>query len=161
MIKRSLSHLYRAGIRRENAGIDADQALELVAEGDVHPQALERLARTPDAPAVLGIARSIKPWSAAFATEIGRDPRSTSLHGTTTTRKLGWVSLAAAASLAVIIFGLQPSGESDAPVQASAGPTDVMSNSGADVLFADPDGMLLSARLDTDSESIFADSLDM
>jgi len=161
MTRRSLSTFYRAEVRRNDAGVDADQMLALATDAHVGSTLLERLARTPEAPALLGIARSVPAWATALAADLRRDQGRAPVDGVSRVRGLAWVSVAAAASLALVVVGLQPSGELDAPVQALSGATNASYDSRVDVLFADPDGMLIAATLEVDSGSIFADSLDM
>lgn len=163
MTRRSLSTLYRDEVRRNSAGVDAGQLLALGAQGDVDPAVLEQLARTPEAPALRGIARSIAPWSTALAEDFHQRNRcAASAVVAPRMHRLAWISLAAAASLALVMVGLQPRGEPDAPVQAMARPaTAAMHEQPGDLLFADPDGVLIAAAHVDNSESIFADSLDL
>ena len=162
MTRRSLSTLYQAELRREATGVDAEELLVLSTRENAHSTLLVRLATTPDAPALRDIALSIGPWSTAVATDLRRNQQCADGSRAPRLRKLAWVSLAAAAGLAVVVIGLQPRSGPDAPAQAMARPaTTVVPDPGVDLLFADPDGSLVTAAFAIDGESIFADSVDM
>lgn len=162
MTRRSLSTLYRAEVRRNGAGVDGEQLLALAAQGGVDSTVLEELARTPDAPALRGIALSIAPWSSALARDLRRNRDGATTFSAPRMRRLAWISVAAAASLAVVIVGLGSRGEPDASTRGLASrDTAAVQGTRMDVLFAEPDGALIAAAHVDDSESIFADGLDL
>lgn len=161
MVERSLSALYRADVRRDAAGADAADLQALGAGGAIDPAVLERLARTPDALAVQGLARALSPWSVTVAEDMRR-ARTGGVGGISRVRPWGWVSLAAAAGLAVCVVGLRQDEASDVPSQVAIQRGAGISQGAAadDILFADPDNAMLAARSAPSSDSIFTDSLD-
>lgn len=161
MSKRSLSALYREGLRRDAAGADAGDLLALDGVGPPDADVVERLSRTPDAVAVHGIARAVRPWSTALASDI-RSVGSPRHVVTSRARNWGWISLAAAAGLAVCVVGLRQREASDLPVHAAAQPA-AGTLQGAveeDILFSDPDNALVAAIPMRPADSIFTDNLD-
>ncbi len=161
MTRRSLSTLYRSEVVRHGPALDAEQLLALATTPAGDAAALELLARTPEAPALIGIARSIGPWATGVVADVARDARTAPMQPAPRVRTSAWISLAAAAGLAVVI-GLGSHEQPGAPSDSMAtGPAVAASGASGDVLFADPEGMLISATHDVDRESIFSDSLDM
>ncbi len=177
---RSLSATYREGLRRSDApsggnatGRDRGEDPALVDAEDLCGLAqastagvaadvdvLSRLARTPDAVALLAIATSTREWSQAASGDIHR-VRNGSLGMQRRRRGFGWVSLAAAASLAVVAISLhQPAPMPGTGFVAGApAPAPVTPVPDDDVLFSDPDSALVAAISHPADDAIFVDSL--
>jgi len=155
--RRSLSALYRASVRRDAAGVDAEELQALDGAGAVDVAVLERLARTPDAVAVHAIARVLPPWSNAMAAEIRRATFSPQDAATSRVRNWGWVSLAAAAGIAVCVVGLRQREQTEAMPQVAV---QLPAAAADDVLFVDPDNAMIASVPAVTSDSIFIDSLD-
>ncbi len=163
MSERSLSALYRAEVRRGAAagvGVDDLLALDGCVAGEPAGEALDRLAATPDALAVYGIARASSAWS----TSIAEDMRRTRAAGPVRTarqRAVAWVSLAAAAGLALFALGLRQPAGTGAPLHGNDQASTAAPQSGdGDTLFADPDSAMVAATSRPAADSIFTDSLD-
>jgi len=161
MIERSLSVLYQAQIRGGSAIIDAEKLLALSGAAEAfEPDTLDRLAKTPDALSLHGIARSLSPWSVAVAEDIRRS-RQREVGGAARVRNWGWISLAAAAGLAMFVVGLSQRDPTDSRMQVAAKSTAGFSQSVMpDVLFADPDGSMITVLHVEPNDSIFTDNLD-
>lgn len=161
MTERSLSALYQAHVRGDSASVDAEDLLALSdAAGAIDPETLERLVRTPDAPALRGIARSLSPWSVAVAEDIRRSHLG-EVGGAARVRNWGWVSLAAAAGLAMFVVGLSQREQTNSSAQIAATPTATSPQVAApDILFADPEGSMIAVLHVDPSDSIFTDNLD-
>ncbi|MEO6066171.1 MAG: hypothetical protein ABIP49_10385 [Lysobacterales bacterium] len=161
MTERSLSAVYQAHVRRDSASIDAEDLLALSDAADaIDPETLERLLRSPDALALCGIARSSSPWSAAVAEDVGR-LRPREIVGAGRVRNWGWMSLAAAAGLAVCVVGLRQREPNDGRMQIAAKTTAASSEVAVpDMLFADPEGSMIAVLHVEPSDSIFTDNLD-
>ena len=168
-IERSLSALYRADVRRDAmdvrskavSGSNAEDLCELEIARDADAALLERLARTPDAVAVQAMARALSPWSVALAADMRR-ARSREAGGVSRVPYWGWVSLAAAAGLAVFVVGLGQREAPHAPMPMAAQPalTTSPAATSSDILFADAENLVPAASPSSTGDSIFIDSLD-
>lgn len=160
MTERSLSALYRADLRRSPAGVGAEDLHALGGNGAIDSEMLERLARSPDASSMYAIANALAPWSVTVAEDLRR---ARSIAGGSASRAphWGWISLAAAASLAICVVGLGQREQTDATMQVAVQPSVTSQTAQApDILFADPDNAMLAAAPAPTSDSIFTDSLD-
>ncbi len=160
LTQRSLSALYRGGLRRDSEGVDAQDLRQLDVGGAVDPELLERLAHTPDARALHHIARELLPWSTAAAADLRR-AGSNEMRETSRAHRWGWVSLAAAAGLAVCVVGLRQQGQAALrPAVADRSAKSSSQLASDDILFAEADVSMVAAAPAPAVDPIFDDSLD-
>ena len=153
---RSLGAIYRRGLG-STALVGAGD-LAVLAEGQpLTASQAESLARSPDAVALVGIARALPAWARPLELELNRmrariEPRRALLW------RSGWISLAAAAGLAACVIGLT---QRQSPVIADEGMARASTTQiSDDVLFLDPDAALFAAApAAPDADSIFIDNL--